>query len=58
MSENNIRPATEKDLEWLRNGPDPHQAEEQARQEVQRALTATGTPNHWRPVEIDDSLLR
>lgn len=58
MSENNIRPATEQDLEWLRNGPDPNLAEKQARHEVEKALTATGTPSHWHPVEIDETLLR
>lgn len=58
MSETSIRPATEKDLEWLSNGPDQHQVEQQAQQEVERAITATGTPSHWRPVEIEESLMR
>jgi len=58
MSETSIRSATEKDLEWLNNGPDPSQVEQQARQELERAITATGTPSHWRPVEIEESLMR
>jgi hypothetical protein len=53
-----IQIASEGDLEWLRNGPDPSQVEEQSQQEVEKALAATGTPSQWRPVDVDESLLR
>jgi hypothetical protein len=53
-----IRIATEDDLQWLRNGIDPEQLEEQVRKEIEEAQTATPTPRHWRPVEIDEALMR
>jgi hypothetical protein len=53
-----IRIATEDDLQWLRNGFDPEQLEEQIRKEIEEAQTATPTPRHWRPVEINPRFLR
>jgi hypothetical protein len=53
-----IRTATEDDLQWLRNGFDPEELEEQVRKEIEEAQTATPTPRHWRPVEVDDALMR
>jgi hypothetical protein len=53
-----IRPATEDDLIWLRNGFDPDQMAEQIRLEIREAQTASPTPKHWRPVDIDEALLR
>jgi hypothetical protein len=53
-----IRTATEEDLQWLRNGFDPEQIAEQVREEIKEAQTATPTPRHWRPVEVDDALIR
>lgn len=48
-----IRIATEDDLQWLRKGFDPKQLEEQVREEIEEAQTATSTPRHWRPVEVE-----
>lgn len=53
-----IRIATEEDLQWLRNGFDPEALEEQVRKEIEEAQTATSTPRHWRPVEVDEALMR
>ena len=53
-----IRTATEDDLQWLRNGFDPVELEEQVRKEIEEAQTATPTPRHWRPVEVDEALMR
>jgi hypothetical protein len=53
-----IRPATDDDLMWLRNGFDPEQIAEQVRREIELAQTASPTPKHWRPAEIDEVLLR
>jgi hypothetical protein len=53
-----IRTATEDDLQWLRNGFDPEELEEQVRKEIEEAQTATPTPRHWRPVEVDEALMR
>jgi hypothetical protein len=53
-----IRDATEEDLQWLRNGFDPEHMAEQVRQEIEEAKTATPMPRHWRPVEVDEALMR
>lgn len=53
-----IRIATEADMQWLRNGFDAEQLEEQIRKEIEEAQTATPTPRHWRPVEIEEALIR
>lgn len=53
-----IRPATEADLVWLRNGFDPNQMAEKVRDEIREAQTASPTPKHWRPADIDGALLR
>ena len=53
-----IRIATEEDLQWLRNGFDPEALEDQIRREIEEAQTATPTPRHWRPVEVDEALMR
>jgi hypothetical protein len=53
-----IRIAKEEDLQWLRNGFDPELMEKQVREEIEEAQTATPTPRHWRPVEVDEALMR
>jgi hypothetical protein len=45
-------------MQWLRNGFDAKQLEEQIRKEIEEAQTATPTPRHWRPVEIEEALIR
>jgi hypothetical protein len=53
-----IRPATEEDLLWLRNGLDHGRLAEMARVEIADALNSSSRPRQWRPVEIDEALLR
>lgn len=53
-----IRTATEEDLAWLRNGFNPDEIEAQISKEIEEAKTATATPRHWRPVEVDEALMR
>lgn len=53
-----IRIATEEDLKWLDNGFDQEQLAKQVREEIEEAQTATPTPRHWRPVQVDDALMR
>lgn len=48
-----IRPATEQDLQWLRNGPDPAELERLRREEIERSLNSTPTPAHWRSTAED-----
>ncbi len=53
-----IRIATEEDLQWLRNGFDQDQVKQQIREEIKEAQTATPTPRQWRPVDVDEALMR
>lgn len=53
-----IRIATEEDLQWLRNGFDQDQFKQQIREEIKEAQTATPTPRQWRPVDVDEALMR
>jgi len=53
-----IRPATVDDLRWLHNSPDPDVTAATAKSEIEEALSATPTPRAWRPVEVDEALLR
>ena len=43
-----IRPATEEDLVWLRNGIDPEALREMKQREIEATLRSTPTPPHWR----------
>ena len=53
-----IRIATEEDLAFLRNPPDPALMAEMRKAEIEEALTATSRPRHWRPVDVDPALMR
>jgi len=53
-----IRPATQEDLEFLDNPPDPEVIAKMREAEIEEALTATSRPRHWRPVDVDPALMR
>lgn len=53
-----IRPATPDDLQFLRAAPDPKRMAEIRAFEIHSARTATSTPRHWQPVDIDEAHLR
>jgi hypothetical protein len=53
-----IRPATPEDLHFLRARPDPERMAKIRDGEIRSARTATATPRHWQPVNIDESHMR
>ena len=53
-----IRAATSDDLQFLRAAPDPRRLAEIRELEINSARTATSTPRHWHPVEVDESHMR
>lgn len=53
-----MRPVADDDLSWLHNGPNPVKIEEMRQAEIEEARTATPTPRHWQPIEIDEALMR
>lgn len=58
MSDHDIRPATREDLRWLHQEPDQEKISEMTEAEIAEARTATPTPRHWQPVEVEEVLLR
>lgn len=54
----NIGTTAEQDLRWLHSGIDPEEMEQQVRREIEEAQTATSTPRHWHPIEVDEALMR
>ena len=54
----NVRITAEQDLRWLHSGIDPEEMEQQVRREIEEAQTATSTPRHWHPIEVDEALMR
>lgn len=53
-----IRSATTKDLEFLNAQPDPQRMAQIKESEIRNARSATSTPRHWRPVDVDPAHLR
>ena len=53
-----IRSATERDLAWLCASPDPRRLAVIKAAEIESAITATATPSHRRPIEIDEAQMR
>jgi hypothetical protein len=52
-NETQLDAATEKDLEWLHNGFDKAAMKALDELDLERAITATPRPKHWRPVKVE-----
>jgi hypothetical protein len=48
-----ILPAGDGELEWLHNGLDEEAIERSDSRDLERAIDASPTPKHWRPVEVE-----
>jgi hypothetical protein len=53
-----IRAATPDELSWIGREPNPAVMAEIAKGEITEALSATSRPREWRPIEVEEALLR
>lgn len=53
-----IRAATPEELSWIGREPNPAVMAEIAKVEITEALSATSRPRAWKPVEVEEALLR
>ena len=49
-----LRVADKEDLQWVNTGLDAEEIEERSQKEIEAALTASSTPGHWRPAEVEN----
>jgi hypothetical protein len=51
-----LRVACEEDLRWVKSGIDAEEMEERSQKEIDATLTASSTPGHWRPAQVDKTV--